>query len=409
MPKPKAPRSPLSDYYAALKHEVGAAIQSQEHLSSHENKRLNLLVNHLKLPLGFWRQARVLEFGPGSGENALILARHGARMNFVEPLDYLADKLKHNFLKWGASDHIESLQIAVLEQFEPRPEFDAVFAEGFLEILEDPLAGINRLARCVGPEGFLVFNIAHPCGTFVEFLKIVYLRWMIEALGATDNWDQKLDCAKALFEEQFKKIKANRTFKSYAEDLLNPAYRPTRFPSFEQILDCLPKGFELYASWPNYINHDDLVWHKTPKDAARLRQDCLAGYYARYPHFLHSIPQAQRGLELFASSDGRALAQDVAACLAELQRALDERHTDPAGIIAALKVLKTRYDAFPMGKESSTILRDSISLFSAAQKSRRREGFVKAWFAADALRQTWGSPGHHYAFHRSRLYSASRH
>ena len=46
-------------------------IMSREKLAQHRRKRENLYVNKLSLPKLIWREAKVLEVGCASGENAL--------------------------------------------------------------------------------------------------------------------------------------------------------------------------------------------------------------------------------------------------------------------------------------------------------------------------------------------------
>lgn len=401
MPKPS---SHLSDYYAELKHAVGHDILDARRFRAHERKRQNLLEHHLKLPLAVWRGARVLEFGPGSGENAVVLARHGARLTLVEPLDYLVESLRANFAAHGVADKIEAVHMAVIEGFRSEKRYDAVFSEGFLHFLDDPCRALAQMAKYMAPEGFLVLQICNPSGTFVEYLKKAFLELEINALGAVSIED-KMVLAAGLFEDQYKKINYSRTFKSWVEDCLNPDYRPVRFPDFADLLAALPADVQLYSSWPNYRNEDDLVWHKNIKNAARMRRECLDGYFARYPHFLHSIPQDEP-LPLFKPAEGRALKREVTRALAGLDKLLLAKSPIAADYASCLKPFARALRGYPQGRQAAEVIESAGRLFASVSGKRSPKDYERAWKRAKLLRNTWGSPGHNYAFHKTRLYEA---
>lgn len=351
-----------------------------------------------------WRGARVLEFGPGSGENAVVLARHGARLTLVEPLDYLVKGLRANFDAHGVADKIEAVHIAVIENFRTKERYDAVFSEGFLHFLDDPCLALTQMAKYMAPEGYLVLQTCNPSGTFVEYLKKAFLELEINALRAA-SIEQKMALAAGLFEDQYKKINYSRTFKSWVEDCLNPDYRPARFPDFADLLAALPPDVQVYSSWPNYQDQDDLVWHKDIKEAARMRRETLDGYFARYPHFIHSIPQ-DGSLPLFDPADGRALKRQVTRSLASLDKLLLAKSPKAAAYASALKPLARALRRYPQGRQAAEVIESAVLLFSSVAGKRSPKDYKRAWKRAALLRNTWGSPGHNYAFHKTRLYEA---
>src|SRR6266700_807032 len=104
---------------------------------SHHMKRRNLYERHLRLPPSLLRDRRGLEFGPNSGENALVLALHGARLTLVEPNEQVIPRLYELFDRFGVRDQIESVRCSGISDFESREQFDLVIAEGFLYTLTD--------------------------------------------------------------------------------------------------------------------------------------------------------------------------------------------------------------------------------------------------------------------------------
>ena len=402
----KTTGSRLSDYYKSIGlNPVGHDISRENRMRLHERKRQNLLEHHLKLPLFGWRGARVLEFGPGSGENAVALARLGARLTFVEPLDYLSDRLKATFAEFGVSDRVEAVHTGLLEDFRSSERFDVVFAEGFVHFCENHAAAVRRLLSFTNDEGFVVLSDIDPAGTFIEFIKKCYLAHTCAALGLRSD-GQRLTMARRLFESEFARINHSRGFESWAKDMvLNPLYRPRYFLDLPTVLKAAPDGVALYSSWPNYLNADDLIWHKNIRNADSMRAAALRGYYARAPHFLHSVPHPEGGLKPFAPHDGRRIVTAIRACCERLDRAVERNAADPTRTLAALSSLRRALTPAREAKLARQVVDDAIALFSAARADAGETAFVRAWRSRTFLRRLWGTPGHYIVLHKTDLHA----
>lgn len=400
------PSSPLSDYYNSIQlspveHDIGNTMS----FLLHEKKRKNLLGFYLKLPMTFWGNLNVLEFGPGSGENATVAAKYGAKFTFVEPLPYLIDKLQGKFKQLGLQDSIETIHNNTLENFETNERYPLVMAEGFVQFLDAPGASIRKMMTYVAPEGFLVISVVHPSGTFIEFVKKVLLMRMI-ALEDAKTHAEESACAAALFLEDFEKINHSRGFESWIRDtVLNPVYRNSTFIGLDECMRELPNDCYLYSSWPNYINSDDLVWHKTVKNKERIRADTLDSYYARFPSYIDSIPRSQKDTELFSPDSGRRIAELLSASLAKMDAAIID-HRDEAlhNTVHSLEKLRTFLMSQPAGEKPTLILNETIELFKEVLGSRNREAFASAYKRRTLLRQCWGSPGHYMVFQKTNLF-----
>lgn len=402
----KTTGSRLSDYYKSIGlNPVAHDISQEDRMRLHERKRQNLLEHHLKLPLFGWRGARVLEFGPGSGENAVALARLGANFTFVEPLDYLSDRLKATFAEFGVSDRIETVHRGVLENFRSERRFDVVFAEGFVHFLEDHTAAVRRLTSFADDEGFVVLSDIDPAGTFIEYMKKCYLEAACETLGLRSD-EQRLEMARLLFAPEFARINHSRGFDSWAKDMvLNPLYRPRYFLSLPEILAALPQDVFLYSSWPNYLDLDDLIWHKNIRDAASMRRAASRGYYARAPHFLHSIPRPDGGLPLFDPKDGRRFFGALRGFYARLGEANDRRSGVAQAARTALTALRRSLGASTQACLPRRTIDDASALFASIRRTSTQAAVVRAWRSRGSLRRLWGTPGHYVVLHKTRLYA----
>ena len=242
-------------------------------------------------------------------------------------------------------------------------------------------------------------------GNFIEFTKRCWLEQASAVLGLVSD-GRRLELARRFFAPEFERINHSRAFESWAKDMvLNPLYRPRSFLGFPEILAAAPKGVSLYSSWPNYLHSDDLLWHKNVRDEAAWRQAALDGYYARAPHFLHSVPRPEGGLPLFEPGQGRRVAAALSACYRRLDRLIRSRRAEPREALAALGALR---GSFPRGKQSGPALQvidDALALFTAARSARGEAALVRAWRGCGPLRRLWGTPGHYVVLHKTGLYS----
>lgn len=405
-PSIPAPNTPLAQYYNSIKlSPVEHDLTGTESLRVHQRKRQNLLENYLKMPARLWRDGDVLEFGPGSGENAAILAYYGARLTLVEPLDYLIQKLQANFQKLGLQDHLQEIHLQSLEQFESSRRYEFVVAEGFIHFLVDKPATVRKLCSLVAPEGFLLVSVVHPSGTFIEFFKKALLDRMIRQCGAVTP-ERRMENAKLLFYEDFQKTSHSRSFESWIGDtLLNPLYRMVNFLDLAQILASAPDDFQLYSAWPNCMSFDDLRWHKMILDSKQVRSRTLNAYYSRYPHYLHSLPAAGPDYTPFSASQGRQMALLADDCLSALDRSLDSTQGWDPNLIPALQHLRDEAEGLRESGPLPQFLENCRTLVESTRTADHSGAFMDAYMGSGLVRKSWGSPGHYYVLHRTSLFS----
>src|SRR5580658_596497 len=103
-----SPNDSLVSYYTNLQfNPVLISVEDSAVWKSHFEKRRQLYERHLGLPLAYLDGASVLEFGPNSGENALLPALFGARLTLVEPNEQVLPRLRELFNLFGVQNQIE--------------------------------------------------------------------------------------------------------------------------------------------------------------------------------------------------------------------------------------------------------------------------------------------------------------
>jgi hypothetical protein len=236
-----------------------AAFSADSQLARYEEHRRELFANMLALPPQVFRGARVIEFGPDTGENALVFARWGADIALVEPNENAWSTIRGYFDRFGLSNHLKSLTAGDVRDFTSPEQFDIVVAEGFIYTVQPTEAWLDRFARLLPTDGYLVTSYYEASGFFFELLlKAIYRR----AVGLSEAGGE--DVARRLFEAKWDAIPHTRKFSNWWMDVLENPFVRLRYGLDASTLCRLAKeaGFELHCSWPRY--HDDLVvrWHK---------------------------------------------------------------------------------------------------------------------------------------------------
>src|SRR3990167_2990577 len=81
-----------------------ASFSTYEQVSRYEQSRYNLM-QKLKLNMRTFKGAKIIEFGPDTGENGLIFTKWGGDVLFVEPHSKSHAYIQSNFHKFSFSNH----------------------------------------------------------------------------------------------------------------------------------------------------------------------------------------------------------------------------------------------------------------------------------------------------------------
>jgi hypothetical protein len=75
-------------------------------LAQYAEARRTVFAEKLLLPIQIFDGANVLEFGPDTGENALVFARWGANLTLAEPNLRAHDQIRQNFEHFGLNEKL---------------------------------------------------------------------------------------------------------------------------------------------------------------------------------------------------------------------------------------------------------------------------------------------------------------
>lgn len=236
-----------------------ARLVCEEDLDKYQAGRENLFWDKLRIPPQLFQGASLIEFGPDSGENALVFAKWGALLTLVEPNPRSWPCIEDYFRKFGLNGNFKSLEKVDLESYKASKKFSFIDAEGFIYTIRPESIWISLFDKILEDNGLFIISYCESFGSMFELmLKLIYSRArQITAL-------ESRDIAWRLFETKWNSIPHTRSFDSWLMDVLeNPFVRLKYFFSAGPLCTQLAQsGFSLYSSWPNYVDMLDVYWHK---------------------------------------------------------------------------------------------------------------------------------------------------
>ncbi|MGB7542991.1 MAG: methyltransferase domain-containing protein [Burkholderiales bacterium] len=397
--KSKTGHETLHAYYreqAVLPTHGG--FRSPAELQAYEKQRRWLFTDKLYLPPRVFDGAKLLEYGPDSGENALVFATWGARCTLVEPNPKAHPAIKDYFERFRLSGRLAGLEQADIAGYAQRKgaleKFDIIDAEGFIYTVKPDALWMDLFARQLESGGLAVIFYYEKFGSFLELLPKVIQAQYRRLTGAPS-----LDAAQALFAAKWASIPHKRPMQSWVMDVLeNPFVRLRYFYEPQDLCRKMQeKGFTLYSSWPSYKDGLDVHWFKKTLSAEeRLRsqddfiaRSRLSHMFGRKLFLLHIEPgweQALSGLldATDALIDGfdKELAEQCVRYLTTIEAIVD------SGAVMA--------DAADKSAVFAT-LRSLQRIFALLAEGRAKE--LAAYCNEDAaFLGAWGMPSHFAVF-----------
>lgn len=253
----------LINYYLKKKfNPVPLKVNEKKDFFKHLKLRVNLIENHLKIPLSLLNEKNVLEFGPNRGENSMLYAIYGAKLYFVEPIKESCIELKKKYEKFKLINSIKRIQNSSLEKFKSKTKFDFVIAEGFLNTLDNREKYLIKLFKTVKKEGLVLINYDDYYGSFNELLKSAILKKICLQKKIKLDSNDSLKISKKLFYQDFKKLRNTRPFKAYWLDQLSCEFAQDVW-KLKNILNIAKKNnFYYYSSSPSWQTSNNLTWYK---------------------------------------------------------------------------------------------------------------------------------------------------
>ena len=194
-------RRPFIDFYR--ENGIIPVAQDIHDLGRHFHRR-EALYRHLGIPPGFLRGRSVIEFGPGTGHNAIYTASLTPRRYVLVDGNPASIESVQNLLE----SHNPKVDCAVVrslfEEFDTEERFDVVFCEGVLSTQRNPTALARRIARFAAPEGIVVVSCADAVSVLSEILRRIAA---LLILDKNRSLGQQVDQLMPIFSPQLSTLK----------------------------------------------------------------------------------------------------------------------------------------------------------------------------------------------------------
>jgi SAM-dependent methyltransferase len=393
---PKGDESVLAYYQNHHFNPVLIRVEDPEVWEEHFAKRRNLYERHLGLPLPLLRGARILEFGPNSGENCLVPALFGGRLTLVEPNDQVLPRLHELLDQFGVSGQVDAVHCQTIDDFMSRQTYDLVIAEGFLYTLPNRDALLRKIIRLIEPGKFGVISFNDQYGGLIELLRRALLFRACYLSGIDDMQSPaSLHLAEKLYGDDFSRLNSSRTFDAWWRDtLVNPFYVTEGLWSFPALLAILQEeSCEFFASSPVWATFQHYSWYKNLTRPLDRHEHVLRDWRANLAYFLTGSKPPD-GRHHPASAEVIQAVATVTAGLSDASRTAASAKCPPLYPIELNRYLAGHTDSI-----ISQVNEELKRVFDALH-SRSVDALLDTYAAAGTLRSLWGTAYHYICFQR---------
>ena len=365
-------------------------------LAEYARKRA-ILMDKLRVPIEVFRGAEIIEFGPDSGENALVFAGWGGYVTLVEPNPAAWPKITAYFDHFALADRLRTMHGESIQDFrvERDGQYDVAVAEGFIYTVRPTRVWTDLFRRLLRPGGFALVSYQQRTGSFFEFLmKAVQARYR----GLTGA--SALESATRLFTVKWDSVPHTRRFESWVMDVLENPYvrREFAYDAGEFYREMADAGLPVYGSWPEYTDGLRIHWHKQeiPREA-RIARDQLHIERSQFSFVLGS-----KAYLCHQSPDAVRAASGLVHDAVEAIDALISRF-DPAQAARAIRAIEGMTDVLATGPVLVEPVADrpapDVALASAAAALRAcvagdAERLVEFCSTDAGFIGAWGQPAH---------------
>jgi len=385
----------LLGYYQ--EHEVNPVlirVEDDREWKTHVRRRRNLYTNHLMIPPVSFKGAAVLEFGCNSGENALFLASLGARLTLVEPNHKVLPRLKDLFKRFGFEDRIDRIENRTIEAFDSEEAFDVVIVEGFLHTLASRDELLSKICGLLRPGGVGVISYDDLYGSLIELIRVMLLHQICRLKKISELHSQSAyGIAQALFEEDFNRINASRSFQSWwMDNLVNPFTASEYFWRYQDIIPIIEKRECCFHSCsPKWTDFDNYSWYKNVPSIRQRHLSLLEDWNRKFVFFLTGIPLSDRTIP----SASREVVDSVSQLIQNISRFISHRGDSPESICFPAELVDYLYNT---GSGKIQRFGKSLQHLFRSLQTADADQLMDEYQALHDIRNLWGSALNYICF-----------
>lgn len=248
-------KNDIIDFYE--QKGISPVKQDISNFSLHLERRRKLY-RQCGIPVAFFKNAKVLEVGPGSGYNTLAFFEWGADVELVEPNAKGVQEIVELFKERNIHESRYVIHKSRIEDFNPDRKYDIVIAEGFMDAIDNQKEVIDKLKSLVNWGGIIVITCADNVCFFIEAVK----RFVSVVLTRNiSNYEDKVQFLVNYFEPQLAALRGmSRPVRDWVEDqMLCPSFINGNSLSLSEAMDYFEGFFVIGSSQKMFT---DYSWYK---------------------------------------------------------------------------------------------------------------------------------------------------
>ena len=242
------------DYYS--KNNISPVSQDISDIEKHYQRRESLFLSIGIMP-NLVKGKSVIEFGPGSGHNALYTASLSPSIYHLVDGNPKGVSETQNLLK-GAPVEDLKVDLCLFDEFQSSNQYDIVWAEGCLPHQKDPFPLMKHISTFTAENGCMVVTTVDSISYLSETL-----RRLVKEFYVVENslLEEQLQNLTPIFEPHLKKLKGmSRPVEDWILDSIIQPLEEVELLSIPEVIQCLSSDFDVLGSSPKFIT--DWRWYK---------------------------------------------------------------------------------------------------------------------------------------------------
>ena len=251
---------PYVDFYK--KHRISPVSQDISDLRKHFGRRQSLY-RRLGLLESSLKGRSIIEFGPGSGHNALYTySLQPARYVLVDGNPTGLQECETLFSKYFPNKTACKFVESLIEDYKSDELFDVVLCEGLIPGQKNPQQFLRMVAQFTEPGGICLITCQDVIGYLAEFLRCLIGEILV---GEETSHEKKVQTLLPVFEKHFTGLKGmNRSHRDWVLDtIMHRAFwadQDRDMLSIEDAITALDASFDVYGVSPYFFT--DWRWYK---------------------------------------------------------------------------------------------------------------------------------------------------
>lgn len=265
------------DFYE--KHQIIPVRQDKSDLAKHFNRRGNLF-KQVGIPPILLKDKLVIEFGPGSGDNAIFTASLKPGCYVLVDANSASISELHKKLDEGCFGEVvpEICNFNVFNYQDDR-RFDVVFCEGVIPNQESPPVFLKKISSFVAPGGVMCITTMSPFSCLAEVCRRVMRPFFPQEINCAVE-----DAVKFFREDLLSLTGMSRFHEDWVFDTILHPWGESLFFSIPDAIETVSDEFDFYKSSPSFLM--DWRWYKSVNGAEFGTNEMANNAYARNSLFL---------------------------------------------------------------------------------------------------------------------------